>query len=222
MTDGVRRTPFVEGVQPKGMNLDPSALGLSISDMGRIAQRLDTFEKQYDILNTRISIDGMRVRPPYELKRLAASDLTTMDAAEYSRTYVEQLGWYSYLTMELSVVRAKLLQASNRMELIEATLKKRYMEQNRMVSGRGEKLTQEEIRAYIVIDTDYQAETVAHQELRQQQLILEAAVGISEYNLKVISRQVEIRKVEQEAHSSAKNQPARPRPIGGTRLCPYA
>lgn len=221
MTDGVRRTPFVEGAQPKGMNLDPSALGLSISDMGRIAQRLDTFEKQYDILNTRIAIDNMRVRPPYELKRLAASDLTTMDAAEYSRTYVEQLGWYSYLTMELSVVRAKLLQASNRMELIEATLKKRYMEQNRMVSGR-EKLTQEEIRAYIVIDTDYQTETVAHQELKQQQLILEAAVGISEYNLKVISRQVEIRKVEQEAHSSAKNQPVRPRPIGGARLCLYA
>lgn len=206
----IPRTPVVSGAT--GLSINPNTLGISASESKGIAAALGTFRAQYADMSAKVDLEAMRETPPYALARLKTEDLTTLDANQYTRTYTEQLGWYGYLTMELAIVRAQLLQTTNQLELIEATLRRRLIEQNKALVGR-DKLSQEEIRTYILTDVDYQAVTIEHQKLSQQKVLLEASVSISEMNLKVVSRQVEIRRNEDTAHSSSKNQPMRPQPV---------
>jgi hypothetical protein len=135
------------------------------------------------------------------------------DSQEYLKVNAQYLAWLNYILPNLAYTKGCLLEYQNEKTHIEAS----YREQQRMREQglpKGSRISKEELQDRITLDPRYQELTKAEQEATQKKLLLDAKVEILERTLRVISRHVEVKKIDMEINRVAPNIPARHATLG--------
>ena len=171
----------------------PRGVGLGTGDLSSSKKMFSTMEQSDEYARRVGAVTGSK--PIEAIPSVTAEMLSDADPRTYSAHYAQQLAWYNYLTPILAELKGDLLQAENTLEMIGARIKRGLYDQNKVVH-KSEKMTADEIDVEIKNDPDYRDALIRVQELSQKKLLIDAAVSNVERNLKVVSRQVEIRKLE--------------------------
>lgn len=205
----IQRTPSNQG----GLVIR-EGIGISQSETGKVMSKFDTMP----IVERDLSDMGLKDKhkPTFDIPEITAEVLNTTDNRDYTRIYAEQLAWFNYLAPLYAEVRSRLLQAENQRELVEANIKKGLLDIGKEGVRGPKKPTAEEIRIEVLNDPTYQEIMLETQYRTQQKYQLDAWVEIIERNLRVISRQVEIKKIEIGGHQSESGIPQRT-PYGPVR-----
>jgi hypothetical protein len=174
----------------------PKNVGVSETEQQNIHGKWDTIEN----VENELAMEGFvpMGTPEFECPQVTEDALTTPDSKEYTTTYARQLAWFNYSSQVLARVTAHLLQIENEMDFIESKLRKQFREVRRpKESGKGfDKMSAEEMKDEIRLDPRYSELTLQAQVFKQKKTELSVFVEGIERGLKVISRQVEIRKME--------------------------
>lgn len=139
---------------------------------------------------------------------LTTQQLTDTPNKEYTALHATYLEWFRYTAEEFARLRALMLQTKNEMEDIELETKRDLRAQP------GKKSTTEEIDIAVGLHTRYRDLKVLLQRAEQAKLLLETKVDYLERSLRVISRQVELRKIDAGQGGVNDNMPGRGR-VGG-------
>jgi uncharacterized glyoxalase superfamily metalloenzyme YdcJ len=134
--------------------------------------------------------------PNYELPQITVETLTTADNTHYTTVYAQQLAWFNYATQILAKAKVEVLQTKNEMDLIESRMRKGFRDTAKANSIKppSEQTIQDEIN----LDARYSELKLYGQKMEQYKIMLDTFAEGIERGLKVISRQVEIRKMEME------------------------
>lgn len=213
----MKREPTTAGSPPPAGGLHvPATLGISVTELEAI-QRKFTTQATVEADLKAMGIEDPK-QPAYALPELDAKLLTTLDSNEYTEMYTRQLAWSNYLTPILAKVLSGLVEAENQMVLIKAKIEETIREQNKLKT-KEDRLNTDDIKNAVLNDPVYQEAMLESQSLKQYKLRLEAAHEIAGRNLKLLSRQVEIRRQDldsQIAEGGIGNRFGQPhRPIGG-------
>jgi hypothetical protein len=206
------RTPATGGLQA------PISIGISMTELEAILEKFNTQPAVEEDLK-KMGLQNPS-QPQFGLEEITPELLTTTDDKEYTTMYSHQLSWFNYLTPILANVTSGLLQAENQMKLVDAAIRKRLKEQNKLRS-KEEKLKDGDIDLEVLNDVIYQEAMLEAQRLKQYKLSLEAMTDIAGRNMKVISRQVEIRRITLDGQLMEGGIPNRggfqPRPLSSRR-----
>ena len=188
--------PPGRGIVARGLHLPDGALGVSASEQQAIRAKWNTLEEIEEELAGK-GLVAME-RPPFEYPGAVTPDqLTTQNNQEYSTLYAQHLGWYNFVALTLARVKAMLLQINNEMDDIEVRIRKELKDQNKRLA-KDERFNEKDISDSVSSDQRYKELTLEKQRFDQKKLEYDAYLDNMDRNLKVISRQVEIRRLEHE------------------------
>lgn len=146
--------------------------------------------------------------PPYPQPEVSADQLTTDFNRDYTTLFAQQLGWVNYTGPILARVKAALIQLENAISDIETRIRIDLRAKNKLLS-REERLSEQDIADTIQQDPDHKILSIERQKFDQQRLLLDSFLDRMERNMKVISRQIELRKLEMGGEVHENNMPAR-------------
>ncbi len=132
--------------------------------------------------------------PSFECPVITPEMLTTADNNAYSTMYAEQNSWFTYASQVQAQISTMLLQIENEMEMIESRTRVRFRED--IKNGIRAKMGKDEMQDEINIDSRYSALKLELQIYKQKKVQLTSFVEGIERGLRLISRQVEIRRIE--------------------------
>jgi hypothetical protein len=134
-------------------------------------------------------------KPAFACPEVDENLLTSTNHTEYSAIYSRLLAWYNYVTPTFARVKCRVLEFENMLDRIGATIRKELKGTNKLVV-KTEKLSPDEIKDAILLDPNHAMVALELQRYQQQKIQLEAFLEILDRSLKVVSRQVEIKKLE--------------------------
>lgn len=208
-----RRTPTTSAdptpSSPGGLQL-PRSVGISSKDLEEIATKFNTLEE----VEAEIASKGLtpRERPAFELPDITPELLTTPDAQQYSVFYAQHLAWRNYIMPQLASASSLLSQAKTQLKLVEQKMRADLQRTNNMLEKK-DRLSAAEIETEIETDPTRIEILLVVQKAQQSKATLDAYFEIADKNLAVISRQVEIRKLDIEKNLRGENFGYGPRPI---------
>lgn len=139
---------------------------------------------------------------------IVAADLTKPDSTGYTELYVNVNNWWAFYAEVLASIRVDVKQFQNTLDLLEAQARDELRKQNKNLN-REDRLSQKEIDDAILTNPALMEVRLKLQKAEQQQMLLAARVETYERNLKLISRQVEIRRLDHEQTMVGGNMPGR-------------
>lgn len=181
-----------------GLSLPPN-VGLPASEEQQIHNKWDTADK----IEAELAMKGFVQMdlPQFECPQVTESILTTEDNTEYTRVYAQLNAWFNYTTQLHARIASSLLQAENEMEMIESSMRVSMRERLKGAkdeSGKPAKMTAEQMQDEVNVNARYVELKLIAQEYKQRKITLSAFLDGIERGLRVVSRQVEIRKMEAE------------------------
>lgn len=129
-------------------------------------------------------------KPAGGFPSLTPKQLTDTPNKDYTALHGEYLEWFRYTAETYAKIRAQVLQVKNEMEDIELDTKREMRNQP------GKKPTEEEINIAVGLHSRYRSLKQLQQKAEQTKILLEVRVDYLERSLRVISRQVELRKID--------------------------
>ncbi len=187
----------------------PSLRGVAGSDEDRKSARTE-FDTIDDVMKE-LSVMGFSLNttpPSFPMPEVSAQHLTTNMNREYTTMYAHQLAWLNYTSPILAHVKAIVLQIENSLKSIEIRIRKDLREKNKLLP-KADRLTEKDIEECIWLDPDHKGLVVEQQKYEQMRMQLDSRVEAMRENMKVISRQVEIRKIELGGEKIENNLPGR-------------
>ena len=183
----------------------PVAIGTPASVATAVESR---WSSTIERVNARMKSRGFYDLPTPQIAcpDVTAEALLTNDINQYTVTYEGQLRWFNYAVVLLASCKATLLGVDNEMEDIAAKTRIKLREFNKG-ARKEDKVGTQEMADMIDQDPVYNDLKLQQQELTQNKLLLQARYEMLELCLKVVSRQVEIRKAEGQAGSRGQNLP---------------
>lgn len=162
-------------------------------------------------VNERLRAQGFHEvqMPDIHCPEVTTEALLTTDVRTYTVVYEGLLRWFNYTGVLYARVRATLLGIENEMDAIASKKRIKLREFNRALDKAEKKdaVNAEEMEDIINEDIVYSDLKLQKQELTQAKIQLEARVEALERSLRVVSRQVEIRKAESLGGNRAQNMP---------------
>lgn len=174
----------------------PSLKTVTIDAAHRQAARTDF--STMDSVQTTLTKWGfpLTTEPPaFAAPEVSAEHLTTDFNKDYTTMYAQQLAWLNYTAPLLAHVKGMLLELDNAIKDLETQMRKSLRGKNKSLD-RTEKLSEKDIEDLLWLDPDHKRLTIEQQQFEQMRLRLQSHVESMENNMRVISRQVEIRKLE--------------------------
>lgn len=150
--------------------------------------------------------------PTFPRPTISADQLTTVVNKDYTTLYAQHLAWFNYTSPVLARVRARLLQIRNEKKDIETRIRRELRQKNRELP-KDERFNEKDIDDETWSDERYKELTRQEQLNAQTELQLRGYLEVTENTLKVISRQVEIRKLELEGVKTESYLPNRGRAL---------
>lgn len=195
----IPRTPVAGG----GLSL-PTNMGMSPKEEEVVSHRWDTLEKVIDTLGSW----GFReaVSPDIEYPTVTADMLLTQDIKDYTTMFTSFLRWFNYSNKMKARVIAELLQLENEMNDIAAETRKRLRREN---EGRKKPLGVKDIEDEIDTNLRHRELKIRAQSMKQMKIEMDAQCEELERSLRVISRNIEVRKEELGDGRKAENMPGR-------------
>lgn len=148
-------------------------------------------------------------RPNEVCPELTAAILTGPDSKQYTEVYVLLNSWFSYMGELLAQVKARVVQYQNMQSILEAQTRKAAKE---IATSAGVKKPSEaELNERLLLNPEYLEVTHELQKYQQAKIVLDAKVDNIERSLRLISRQVEIRRQDIEQQRTGAGLPGRNR-----------
>jgi predicted nucleotidyltransferase len=173
----------------------------------KIHARWETFQDVDLDLKTKGFTDADR--PPTPMPNLTRKQLTDLPNKEYTELHGEYLEWFRYAAEEFTRIKALVLQVKNEMKDIASELR------SEMKNQPGKKPTDADIDLAIEMHSRYRELAQLLQRGEQAKMIMETKVDYLERSLRVISRQVELRKIDAGQGEVQHGMPNRGRPPYG-------
>jgi hypothetical protein len=145
--------------------------------------------------------------PQFPCPVLMPGTLSALNTADYTRTYEELLGWFGYLTEKATYAKSMVIQCKNELTWIEVSTKRALYEE----TDRGKKLSAAKLEIQIESNPRYSELKVTCQKWEQLRDALQGRLDTVDANLKVVSRHIELRKLEKEGVRQQSNMPGRNR-----------
>jgi hypothetical protein len=152
------------------------------------------------------------MEPNHECPVIMPGTLSTLSSMEYTTVYEKILGWFGYLTEKAAYAKSMVLQCENEMAYIE-TLTKKQIQDETAANPRAKKPTKDEADLRVQLDPRYADLKLISQKWRQLRDGLQARLETVEANMKVVSRHIEIRKLDHEGTNRQENMPGRNKPF---------
>lgn len=193
--------------QPHGGLRLPSVVpGVGASKEREINARWQVYEKVLDYLSMEVGIVSP-VEPKSAYPELGTDELTTADSHAYTDTFAKLSSWFGYLTEVKARHDAKLLGIKAEMEDIETTIRERLRKTNSRETAKGKPKPPSALEMSDAIAKDTRYTELAVDRLFQEEvlLILNARIEKCERELRLISRQVEIRRLDFEQANRGSN-----------------
>ena len=180
-------------------------IGVGAQEAQSLQRRWDTADES----DNRVIGTGLvdHPKPEFSCPDLDAETLTTPDSNTYTETYVHLLAWFNYSNELLANVQIRVLQYDNMIRVLTAQTRRRQREVS--TSSGAKKMTEEELQDLLYTNPEYQDILLELQKYKQVKTLMDAKVEAIERSLKVISRQVEIRKLDIEQQKNASSMPSR-------------
>lgn len=154
-------------------------------------------------------------RPTFACPNITPEMLTGLEGAAYSHMYAEVLAWFNYTATLLARADARILQYKNIMETTESSMRNNMKDTSKAL---GEKAPSAEYMSDTInIDYHYQNAKLELQKYKQYKDIVKAHLDGIERSLAVVSRQIEIKKLEYEATRAQGNFSNREHPFPSRR-----
>lgn len=154
-------------------------------------------------------------KPTFPRPKITVEQLTTVVNKDYTTLYAQELAWFNYTSPIFARVRAKLLQIRNEKRDIEVRIRKALRQRNRELP-KDERFNERDIEDETWCDARYKVLVKDGQQFEQTEALLKSYLETSENTLKVISRQVEIRKTELDGSRTESYLPNRGRLVPRT------
>lgn len=174
----------------------PSLKNVVVDDAQRKAARTD-FDTM-DEVEKQLAKWGFSLNttpPPFPVPEVSATQLTTDFNKDYTTMYANQLAWLNYTSPLLAHVKATLIELEHALQDITVKMRKELRRKNQELD-RTDRLSEKDIEDVIWCDPSHKELIVEKQRFDQMRLRLQSHVDAMEQNMRVISRQVEIRKLE--------------------------
>lgn len=159
-------------------------------------------------------LTGLGISPPnepeYECPVIMPGTLTALSTDDYTETYEKILGWFGYLGEKAAYAKSMVLQCENEMSYIETITKKAIQDQT---GPRDKKPTKEAIELQIELDPRHADLKLISQKWRQLRDGIQARLDTVEANMKVVSRYIELKKIDLAGTRQTTNMPGRNRPF---------
>jgi len=185
-------------MEETGLRLPPT-LGVGQAQKTSIIEAWSTYKDVETDVTSRIADAKL---PTREYEEVSADTLSNPDSREYTENYAFYLGWFSYANEELAKVEARVLQYENIVEQVTAETRVQLRERAKVL---GTKYTVEEMKDLLALTPEYKEALRELQVSQQERLLLKAKVERMDRSLRVISRQVELRKLDWETSQTGHN-----------------
>lgn len=184
----------------------PDIKGISDVEMKEAERRWDTISSVIE----KLAAKGIHIPsgpPPFGLPDITTT-LVDTDNQEYLRTNAKYLSWLNYIMPNIALIEGIILQVRNEKAYIEALYRD---EARRSDDGLppAKRQTKEEVADNTLLDLRYVELLKQEQELLQERDILDAKKEEVGRVLRVISRHIEVKKLDVEANRIASNVPQR-------------
>ena len=162
-----------------------------------------------DIVEEEIKQQGLseHPRPQVACPELDVDTLTGTDSRSYTELYVHLLAWFAYTSELLAQVQARVLQYENMQDILAAQTRKEARDLSDAAGVK--KPTVEELKDRLLLNPEYLEVMRQLQHYQQSKIMLDKKVESIERSLRVISRQVEIRRLDIEQNRTATTMPGR-------------
>ena len=191
----------------------PDVVGPSASQEEDIHELWSTFE-EIELMMTKSGFDVIN-KPQVSCPEITAELLTTSNTNLYTEAYAAIQAWYNYAYHTMSRLDAKLIEVDNERGDIDRSL--REQAQGTKITGANGKLRQmkaEEVKTMIASNPRVRELTLENQRLNQQKMLLDGHLKKLGRDLKLMSRQIEIRKEDKDGWRGGNNMGARATPPG--------
>lgn len=146
--------------------------------------------------------------PTVESPEVTAEHLLTPDSKEYTVMFANTRIWYGYAARLVARTNAELLEVVNQLSNLEAELRKKLRDQQKG-AAKADRLSAEQIADEVTTDPDWQELKLREQKLKQYKLELAAWFDDLDRQLRLVSRQVEIRREDNHGGRNEQNMPGR-------------
>lgn len=154
----------------------------------KIHARWETFDEVDLELKTEGFTDADR--PPTPMPNLTRNQLTDLPNKEYTELHGEYLEWFRYAAEKFTKIKALVLQVKNEMKDIASEIR------SEMKNQPGKKPPDAEVDLAIEMHSRYRELAQLLQRSEQAKMVMDTKVDYLERSLRVISRQVELRKID--------------------------
>ena len=201
MANNPDRTPVTGG----GLTL-PVSIGISEKEESAAAHRWDTLEGVIETMNSWGFKEAET--PKVEMPIISADMLLTPDTKEYATMFSSVLYWYNFSNKIKARVLAEMLQLENEMSDIGAETRKRLRRENEQ-RKKEDKLGTQAIEDEIETNLRHRELKIRAQGLKQMKYELDAQCEELERSLRLVSRNIEMRKEEMGQGRVGENMPGR-------------
>jgi hypothetical protein len=170
----------------------PDAVGPGQTKEEFIHSKWDTFDEM-ELILAQAGFAPVE-KPIFSQPRLTTEVLTTPDSHRYSEIYLQIEAWHNYAYNYKSRLQALQVGFENEMNEIE-----RDVRTTAMAATRAKKLSAIALKDTVEANPRYGELKIEHQKLEQQRLLMQSHVDSLERDLKLVSRQVEIRRQDIDA-----------------------
>ena len=182
--------------------------------LGAGEEQKNTIQQQWgtaELVEMDIAQKGLKDKPQplFDCPELDVNCLTGPDSKQYTESYVHLLAWFNYSSELLGKVQIRVLQYENMLDILSAQTRRQARD---MTEATGHKKpTAEELQDRLLQNPEYLAVLHELQRYKQAKIVLEKKVEGIERSLRVVSRQVEIRRLDLEQTRTSANMPGRGR-----------
>jgi hypothetical protein len=184
----------------------PAITGISDVEVNAARDRWDTISTVLE----KLAAKGIIIPdspPPFDLPDVTTT-LVDTDNQEYLKTNAKYLAWLNYIMPNIALIEGVILQVRNEKSNIEALYRDNARRNDEGLPA-NKRQTKEEIADNTVLDPRYVELVKQEQELLQERDILDAKKEEVGRVLRVISRHIEVKKLDVEANRMASNLPQR-------------
>jgi len=145
--------------------------------------------------------------PAFVCPELNVHLLTSPDSKQYTEAYVSLLAWFTFSAEKLAQIQVRVLQYENMQEVLAAQTRQAARDQSDQSGVK--KPTAEEMKDRLLRNPEYLEITRMLQRYQQGKIVMGAKVEALERALRLISRQVEVRRLDIEQGRTASAMPGR-------------
>lgn len=195
-------------VQTQGGLVIPDHIGISDHELAEIQQQHDTFD-DVELTLSKLGFNPIE-KPQRQCPKLTAEILATVNTVEYSSAYTQFNSWHSYAHNTLARLKAYRLQISREMDDIA----RRIRMASYKTKGAGKGPSKEQLSDLVESNPRYMELDLTKLKLDQQIMLTESQVDSLERDLRLISRQIELLRMDHENGRTEHNIPNRGRAPG--------